>query len=174
MFDSPMAPENELISFINKCNTKYISFLSLLITDYDINLSSLNNLYIIHEVNEGNKIEELIYKANMANIINSFTFSDKKKILFINNIATLDKGFNTFLFNVLKEEKLKNIPIICQVYDMNNIHIILKNKCKIISIPHIVKSRPNIKTIKKYKENLYLECYNSIFKKYYNCQNYFA
>lgn len=157
----------EIIEFIDECyKEKKISFKSLLIYLDDLDFTYLEDNYDFHYLNEGKNIENIIHQINMSNIINNFNFNKKKKVLVIDGIAIYDKGFTTYLHNILKEQKEKNIAIILEIYNINELSDLLKNKCKIIHKKNYnikLNIRPTFKSLKLYKNFLYTECQKNIY-----------
>ena len=159
---------NEIDNFIENCyKNKKISFSSFLIYLDDLNYDYLQNKYDFHYLDEGKNIENIIHQINMSNILNNFNLDKKQKILVIDGIAIYDKGFSTYMYNILKEEKEKNIPIFLEIYDLKDLSDILKNKCKIIKNKNKNNKpfdiRPKFKNISHYKKFLYTECQKNIY-----------
>lgn len=159
----------EIDKFIEECyKNKRISFKSFLIYLDELNFDELKEKYDFHYIDEGKNIENTIKKINMSNIFSSFDGNNKKKLLVIDGVAIYDKGFTTYLYNILKQEKEKNIAMICELYDINILNEQFRNKCKIIEKRnHIdIKPRQKFKTIKEYKKYLYSECLKNIYHSY--------
>tara|TARA_Y100000389_G_C17471316_1_gene531440 strand:+ start:9709 stop:10203 length:495 start_codon:yes stop_codon:yes gene_type:complete len=159
----------EVDKFIEECyKEKLISYKSFLLYLDELNFDLLQEKYNFFYLDEGKNIENIINQINMSSIIDIFNTDKKKKLLVIDGIAIYDKGFCTYINNILKSAKIKNIAIICEIYNINEINETLRMKCKTIYKKNhdIILPRKKFKTIKEYKEFLYNECLKNIYHSY--------
>jgi DNA polymerase III delta prime subunit len=121
-------------------------------------ICELLNLYMVY-IDSGNccssdKLTDIINKSNSKSIYQIFTNNIDKKIIIIDEFDTLisiDRTISITLLNILSNEKLGNIPIICICSNeiLKKIGDI-KKKCKIFEL-----SLPSDKDLLKIIKNKY-------------------
>jgi hypothetical protein len=112
---------------LNIYNNDYLSFKSIILINYDLDISNLNKDYKLITIDNGLNIIKDINGINRKSILENIYEYKEKKIIIIDISALNDKGFWKNLEKIFNE-KIKSIPIIIQIIDNDLIPpIFLKN-----------------------------------------------
>lgn len=144
-----------LNNFNNNSKLDYNSLLLLKDRVFELSLSG----YVWIEIDDGKKIYELLDKIVKTNTVDGY---NKKKVVYIDIAACMDKGFNGGLKKLLKNQYNNSVPIIIEISE--DIDTIFMKKCKIIEekkeeiiLNNITKIK-NKHDIEIYKRHLLMRC----------------